>query len=127
MTLESTEETLRMAVALRHDKELGDAIRSVNLREKDFRKYKICYKNYTSVVSNEAKKTSTSPSHPTDDWLLVRKTIVLQQQKCLSLDTLMELKGIRTKNHHSRRNMKSWVHRNYGRKYDSEQRTNNHE
>ena len=67
LTLESTEETLRMAVALRHDKELGDAIRGVNLREKDFRKHKICYKNYTSVVSNEAKKTSTSPSHPTDD------------------------------------------------------------
>ena len=106
-----------MAVALRHDKELGDAIRDVNLREKDFRKHKICYKNYASVVSNEAEKTSTSPSHPTDDWLLARKTIdetVLQQQKCLSLDTLMELKGIRTKNHHIRRNMKSWVQRNYG-------------
>ena len=47
----------------------------------------------------------------------MRKTIdetALQQQKCLSLDTLMELKGIRTKNHHSRRNMKSWVQRNYG-------------
>ena len=56
LTLESTEETLRMVVALRHDKELRDAIRGVNLREKDLKNIKSATKTIHLLLAMKQRK-----------------------------------------------------------------------
>ena len=65
-------------------------------QQEDFIKHDICYKNYTSEVNNEKKKKNGS-IETMDEWALVRKAIdetVIQNETCLSLDALMELKSI---------------------------------
>ena len=117
LTLPDAAATFVKAVALRCDKEMNDAIEGTNLLEKDFRKHKTCYKNYTSIVAHEGRKVDISEK--CDPYGLVRKAIketVLQEQRCMSLDSLMDLKGIKVKNNLSRRNMKAWISRNYGEK-----------
>ena len=115
---DTSELTLRKAVALHNDKVMADAIQDVDLKVKDFKKHKQCYKAYTAIVSNEAKKKNED-DQMIDKWELVKQAIhrtIVTEERCLSLDTLLELNGIENKDHHSRRNMKSWLKRNYGDK-----------
>ena len=101
MTLQSAVDTLLKAVALRCDKEMSDAIHGVNLMEKDFMKHNTCYKHYVSIVTNEKRRSGESVVK-LDEWILVRKAIsetVIGDQNCMTLDSLMDHKGIKVKNH----------------------------
>ena len=115
-TLEARVQTFHRAVELRHDKDMSDAIAGVDLLVKDFMKHESCMKNYTSIVRVNDKSAS---HEKIDEWVLVRQSIdetVIENGVCISLDTLLELKGIQKKDHQTRRNLKSWVERNYGNK-----------
>ena len=95
---------------------MSDAIAGVDLLVKDFMKHESCMKNYTSIVRVNDKSAS---HEKIDEWVLVRQSIdetVIENGVCISLDTLLELKGIQKKDHQTRCNLKSWVERNYGNK-----------
>ena len=50
---------------------------------------------------------------------MIRQSIeekVISKGVCLDLDTLSKLKGIENNDYASRRNMKSWIVRNYGKR-----------
>ena len=114
VTSATTAANIFKAATLRCDKELVDEINGVNLLDKDFRKHRSCLNNYCSIVFNEARERDGI--NKPDEWSLVRKAVtetILQQQRCMSLDSLMDLKGVKVKNCLSRRNMKSWLTRTY--------------
>ena len=115
-TLEARVQTFHKTVELRHDKDMSDAIAGVDLLVKDFMKHESRMKNYTSIVRVNDKSAS---HEKIDEWVLVRQSIdetVIENGVCISLDTLLELKGIQKKDHQTRHNLKSRLERNYGNK-----------
>ena len=84
-----------------------------SLMVKDFLKHESCHQNYVTIVHN-----AKDGSKVEDEYDLVSKTIddtVIQNGVCITLDSLLKIKGVDEKNigNQSRRNMKSFIQRNY--------------
>ena len=113
-TLPNSVELFRKAAEGRQDKDMLDAIDGVDLMVKDFMKHESCWRNYTNNIDNLTQNKCDNE----DSYHLVRKAIketVIENKVCISMDTLLELKGIAKKDYRSRATLKKWVERNYGK------------
>ena len=93
----SAEETLKNAANLRNDQKMITAATGIDLIAKEFSKHQICYVNYTRITRETKKNSASSERDITGDFQSVCNVIeklVLGQQKCVPMETIVSAYGI---------------------------------
>ena len=110
---EKTKKTLLEAARLKNDQAFIREIKKVHLGEKDFQRHPSCYNEYTKVITHASR--SSDPKE-TSNYETAREVIIqaiVNENRCMSIDTHLEKSGIETKNKYFHRKLKSWVERNF--------------
>jgi hypothetical protein len=94
----SAEETLKNAAHLRNDQTMITAVTGIDLIAKEFSKHQTCYINYTRISrETKTKNSASSERDTTGDFQSVCNVIeklVIGQQKCVSMETIVSAYGI---------------------------------
>ena len=93
----SAEETLKNAAHLRNDQTMITAVTGIDLIAKEFSKHQTCYINCTRISRETKNSASSSERDTTGDFQSVCNVIeklVLGQQKCVSMETIVSSYGI---------------------------------
>ena len=94
----SAEGTLKNAAHLRNDQTMITAVTGIDLIAKEFSKHQTCYINYKRIArETTTKNSSSSETDITGDFQSVCHVIaklVLGQQKCVSMETIVSVYGI---------------------------------
>jgi hypothetical protein len=93
------EEVLKRAAHLRKDKNMIDAVTDVDLIAKEFSKHQKCYLNYTRIArktcpENQTLSENNDISGNFDSVCNVIEELVLRQQKCVSMESIVSVYGI---------------------------------
>ena len=90
-------ETLKNAANLRNDQKIITAVTGIDLIAKEFSKHQTCYVNYTRITRETKKNSASSERDIAGDFQSVCNVIeklVLGQQKCVSMETIVSAYGI---------------------------------
>ena len=94
----SAEETLKNAAHLRNDQTMITAVTGIALIAKEFSKHQTCHINYTRISrETKTKNSASSERDTTGDFQSVCNVIeklVIGQQKCVSMETIVSAYGI---------------------------------
>ena len=111
---ENIKETLVKAATKRNDDTLLRCIEDseINLQAKGFKKHSSCYIEYTKILYEKETKENKTDCNMEKIREVIENTVILER-KCMPLDDILDIKGVKLKNNDVRKNLKRWLERNF--------------